>query len=121
MLEVVLVGKTKPLELSWKIQLAIFVGAFLLGLSFAHFKRSALERPTMFSIVVIAFVMAMNWELRKRVWFWFVILTVAALHVLIILCVPWTATWIPAFVMTPIAAVEIVGILAITTFLEKRE
>jgi hypothetical protein len=70
-------------------------------------------------MVVVVFAMALKWELRRRVWFWAVILTVVAMHLLLILSVPWTTRWISALVMTPIAAADVAGIVALITILEK--
>ena len=64
--------------------------------------------------------MVMKWELRGHVWFWGVMFIVAELHVLLILSVPWTTKWIPALVMTPIAAADVAGILTIIKLLEKQ-
>ena len=91
-----------------------------MGLLFVRFGRFELARPTLFSIVVIVFAMTMKWELRRCMWFWAVMLTIAALHLPLILCVPWTTRWIPALVMTPIAAADVVGIVALITLLEKQ-
>jgi hypothetical protein len=45
--------------------------------------------------------------------------TIATLHALLILYVPWTKRWIPALVIAPILAVDLVVVLAIIILLEK--
>jgi hypothetical protein len=114
------VGNTSQLRISWRVKLGVFLGTLFMGLLFVRFGRFELARPTFFSIVVIVFAMAMKWELRRCMWFWAAMLAIAALHVLLILCVPWTTRWIPALVMTPIAVADVVGIVALITLLEKQ-
>jgi hypothetical protein len=113
------VKNSRQARLSWKVLVGIFVGSFLLTLLLLHFGRFELARPTMFSIVVILFAMRMKGELRGHVWFWATMLAVAALHIPLILCVPWTTRQIPALAMTPIAAVDVAAILAIIKCLDK--
>ena len=91
-----------------------------MGLLFVRFGRFELARPTFFSIVVVVFTMALKWELRGRVWFWAAMVSIAALHIPLILCVPWTTRWIPGRVMAPIAAADVAGMVALITLLEKR-
>jgi len=90
-----------------------------MGLLFVRFGRFELARPTLFSIVVIVFAIAMKWELRGCMWFWAAMLVVAALHVPLILCVPWTTRWIPALVMTPIAIADVAAIVALIALLQR--
>ena len=52
-------------------------------------------------------------------WFWAAIATIAALHIPLILYLPWTTSWIPALVATPICAADLVIILAVIRLLEK--
>jgi hypothetical protein len=112
--------ENKQLTLSWKMKLGIFLGTLLMGLLFVSSGRFELARPALFSIVVIGFAIAMKWELKGRAWFWATMLLITALHVALILCVPWTTQWIPALVITPVAVVDITGILGIIKLLEKK-
>lgn len=114
-----LLEKNKRLKLSWKGVLALMGGALPIALLFVYFGRFDLAAPTLFSILVIAVAIKMKWELRKRLWFWAVMVGITALHVSLIVCVLWTTRWIPAFVITPILVVDLVGILAIIILLEK--
>ena len=52
-------------------------------------------------------------------WFWVVIAVFVALHVELILVVPWTTQWIPAVLITPIAAVDLWVILATLAVIRK--
>jgi hypothetical protein len=116
--------KGKQLTLSWKSGLAIFFGALLIGLLFNYLGKSALERPTGVSIVIVAFAVAMKWELRSRIWFWTAMAIFVAFHVLLVLIIPWPTGWIPAIVMIPIGLADLYVMLAILSgvgkFVESR-
>ncbi len=115
-----LLEKNKRLRLSWKGGLAIFAGTILIALLFVYFGRFDLAAPTLFSILVIVVAIKMKWELRKRVWFWAAMVAITALHISLIVCVPWTTRWIPALLITPILVADLAVILAIIIFLEKQ-
>jgi len=68
---------------------------------------------------MIAFAIAVRWELRRRVWFWITMIVITAIHVPLILFVPWTTKWVPAIVITPVIAVDLYAMLAILSFVEK--
>jgi hypothetical protein len=112
-------AESEQLTLSWKSLLAIFLGALLIGLLFNYLGKAALERPTGLSIVVVAFAVAMKWELRWRIWFWVTTAVFMALHVLLILLIAWPTGWIPAIVMFPIGLADLYAMLAILSIVGK--
>lgn len=120
-----LVQENKQLRLSWKGGLAIVGGTILIGLLFSHFGKLALARPTLLSVGMIIIVIAMKRELRRRVWFWIAITVITALHVLLILFVPWTTGWVPAMVTIPFGIVDLYAMLALFSvvgkFLERQK
>ena len=59
-------------------------------------------------------------ELKKHTWFWTTLGVVILCHVPIVLFVPWTETWIPAFVIAPFCVADGVAILAVIQAVEKR-
>ena len=112
-------AEDKQLTLSWKGGLGVFFGSILLGLLFFHFGKLALARPTLYSVIVIVIAISMQWKLRRHVWFWITVAVITALHVPLILLVPWTAKWFPVILITPIAAVDLFLMLAIIKLVEK--
>lgn len=80
---------------------------------FDHFGEEALARPTLYSAGMVAIAIAMRWKLRRHVWFWITLTILAALHVPLILVVPWTTKWVPAIVIIPIGIVDLYVMLAI--------
>jgi hypothetical protein len=112
-------AENKQLTLSWKSLLAMFFGALLIGLLFQFFGKSALERPTGVSIVIVAFAVVMKWELRRRIWFWTLMAIFMVIHVLLILFIPWPTGWIPAIVMIPIGLADLYVMLGILSIVGK--
>ena len=87
------------------------VGAFLLFALFDHFGKLALARPTGFSVSIIIIAIAMRWKLKGRVWFWIAMASLAALHVPLILFIPWTTKSIPVLVIIPIGIADLYAML----------
>ncbi|MGP0072149.1 MAG: hypothetical protein ACLPWF_09465 [Bryobacteraceae bacterium] len=109
----------KQLTLSWKSGLAIFFGTILIGLLFFHFGKLALARPTIFSIIMIVIAIALKWELRRHVWFWITMTVIVALHVPLILFVPWSTKWVPAIVIIPIGIADLYVMLGVLSVVGK--
>jgi hypothetical protein len=105
--------------LSWKSGVVIFVGTILIGLLFIHFGKFALARPTIFFRDYDRHSIAMRWELRSRVWFWITMAVIVALHLALILFVPWTTKWVPAIMTIPIGIADLYVMLAILSIVGK--
>jgi len=114
-----LTKKDGQLRLTAKGILVGIGGTFVTGLLFVRFGIFELARPTLLSMLVIVCAVAMKWELRGRVWFWAAVVILAILHLILILCVPWTARWIPAFVITPFLILDFGAMLAIIALLKR--
>ena len=82
-------------------------GCALIEWPFYHAGRLDLGLPVLYSIGMLGVVIAIKWKLRGHLWFWGTMTVLAALHVLLILLVPWTARWIPALVVIPIAIADV--------------
>jgi hypothetical protein len=96
----------------WGVLCVIAGGASSYWL-FDHFGRLDLGLPTLNSIGVLGFAIAVKWELRRSTWFWIMMSIIAALHVPLILFVPWTTKWVPALAIAAIDSADLVVILAI--------
>jgi hypothetical protein len=53
------------------------------------------------------------------VWFWITMAVIVALHIPLILFVPWTTKWIPAILITPICLGDLAVMIAIIKLVEK--
>jgi hypothetical protein len=56
---------------------------------------------------MVAVAIALRWKLRRHVWFWITMTILAALHVPLILLVPWSTKWIPAVVTAPVSIADL--------------
>src|SRR6202041_3002673 len=92
----VITQEDKQMRMSWKGGLFVFFGTILLALLLISIGRFELARPTMVSVAMVGLVITMRWKLRKHVWFWITVTVLAALHLPLILFVPWMTRWIPA-------------------------
>ena len=101
------------MRLGWRGSLCVFVGAMVVGLLLNHFGRIDLAMPTLASIVVLGFAIALKWAWRRQMWFWITMSLFAAFQLLLILFVSWPARWVPALVWTGWATLELYGMVAI--------
>jgi hypothetical protein len=95
------------------------VAVFLLGLLAEHFVGRGSGLPTSLSAAMIVVSIWWRWDLSDRRWFWVVVGVIAALHLVLILSVPWTTHWIPAAISTPFCLLDVLLILKIFTLGEK--
>lgn len=62
----------------------------------------------------------MRWKLRYHPWFWVTMAFLAALHLPLILFVPWTTTkWIPAFAIAPFGMADLYAMLWVLSIVTK--
>ena len=95
------------MRLPWWGVLCVIVGALGVLIFFDHFGQLALARPTMISAAMVVIAIAMRWKLKRHVWFWITMIIFAALHVPLILFVPWTTKWVPALAIIPIGMADL--------------
>jgi hypothetical protein len=80
--------------------------------------RFNLALPVLNSIGMLGFLILVKWNLRRHVWFWMTMIVMAALHVPLILYIPWTTRWVPALAIAVIDSVDFCLILAILSVVE---
>jgi hypothetical protein len=56
---------------------------------------------------MIIITVAMRWKFKGRMWFWITMAFLAALHVPLILFIPWTTKWIPVLGIIPIGIADL--------------
>jgi hypothetical protein len=118
-LEKVITAEDKKIRLPWWGVLCIVAGGLPLLFLFDHFGKLALARPVLDSAAMVSIAIAMRWRLRRHVWFWITMTALAALHVPLILFVPWTTKWVPAIVIIPIGIADLYAMLAILSVVGK--
>jgi len=113
------IQEAKKLHLSWRARLFIFIIGTPTVFLFAIYGRLELAMPLMIIIGMHGLVIFFKWKLRRRAWFWIAMTVSAALHVPLILFVPWTTRWIPALAITGGATADFFLILWILLVVER--
>jgi hypothetical protein len=103
----------KKMRLPWWGVLLGIIGSTLSAWLFEHFGRLDIALPTLISIGTLGFAVAIKWKLKRRVWFWITIIIIVALHVPLILFVPWTIKWVPAPLIVPFCIADLILMLMI--------
>ena len=62
-------------------------------------------------MAMLGVTIAIKWKLRRRLWFWITMIVIVALHLLLILFIPWTTRWVPAIVIIPIGIADLYAML----------
>ena len=109
----------RKMRLPWWGVLGIILGGLPVLILFDHFGRYNLARPTLTSIIMLTIAIAMRWKLKGHVWFWITMIVFAALHVPLVLLVPWTTRWVPAFVIIPIGMADLYIMLLVLSVVGK--
>jgi len=107
------------MRLPWWGVLCVILGALPVLYLFDHFGEFALARPTLASAAMVTIAIAMRWKLRRHAWFWGIMICLAALHVPLILFVPWTTKWIPVLVIIPIGFSDLYVMLLVVSVVGK--
>lgn len=102
----------KKLRVPWWLWLFAVICGFLGSSFFDAIGRESLALPTLNCIMVVVFIVILKWRLRRYMWFWAILTIVAALHVLLLLYVPWTEKWVPALAISVIDIADLIVILA---------
>jgi hypothetical protein len=113
------IQELKNRRLSWRAKLFIvLIGAPMVFL-FALYGGLELAMPLTITISALCFVVYLKWKLRHHAWFWITMTVIAALHVPLILFVPWTTKWVPGWAVAGFATVDFCLILWILLVVER--
>lgn len=115
----VITKEDRQMRLPWWGILCVIFGTILLAFLFDHFGRFDLARPTLLSVAMVALAIVMRWKLRRHAWFWITMTILAVLHLPLILFIPWTTKWIPAFVIAPFGIADLHAMLWILAVVGK--
>lgn len=107
------------MRLPWWGVLCIILGGLPVMYLLDHSGNMNLARPVLYSAGMVGIAIAMRWNLRRHAWFWATMIVIVALHVPLILFVPWTTKWVPAIVIIPIGIADLYAILAILSVVGK--
>jgi len=113
------IREAKKLHLSWRTRLFIFIVGAPTVFLFAIYGRLELAMPLIIIIGMHFLVIYFKWKLRRHTWFWIAMTVSAALHVPLILFVPWHTRWVAAPALAVIATADFCLILWILILVEE--
>jgi hypothetical protein len=106
----------KKLRMPGWVVVCLMIGTLLCIWLFDSFGKLDFVLPTMNTILVLGFLLVLKQKLWRLGWFWWTMAVIAALHVPLILFVPWTSRWVPALAIAAIDSLDfclVIGILAV--------
>jgi hypothetical protein len=109
----------KKIRLPWWGVLCLIIGSLPIYWLFNHWGRLNVALPILNCVGMLGFAIAVKWNLRRHAWFWGTMAILAALHVPLILFVPWTTKWVPALAIAAIDSADLIVMLAILTVVGK--
>jgi hypothetical protein len=109
----------KKLRLPWWGVLCGIVGSFLCAWLFDSLGKLELVLPALNSIAVLGFMLVLKRKLWPYAWLWSTMSVLAALHVPLVLFVPWTTRWVPALEIAVIDSADFCLILWILVVVGK--
>lgn len=78
----------------WRVNLYVAVGVLLLCLALIALGRSDLAAPTVAFALAFGLLIWWKWGFRQFTWFRIALVILVALHVALILLLPWPAQWV---------------------------
>ena len=86
---------------------------------FIRLGKGEIGRAVCIDLVGILVAIRLRWDLKKYPWFWGIIALLLALHVPLLLFVPWPSGWVPAIVAMPFAVLDCMIVLGAVRFAER--
>jgi hypothetical protein len=97
----------------------MFIGSLPTYWLFDHFGNLDIALPTLNCILVFGVLLVLKWRLRRHAWFWGTVTILAALHVALLLLVPWTSEWVPALLIAVIGSLDLCLMLWTVTIVRR--
>jgi len=107
------IREAQKIRLPWWAMLSWMAGCGLIEWLLIDLGRLDLALPTLNSVAVVGFTVALKRKLGRHVWFWITMAMFAALHVPLVLFVPWTTKWVPAIAIAAIDSGDLILMIAI--------
>ena len=109
----------RKVRLPWWGVLCVIMGSLPIYWLFDHFGKLNLGLPALNCSAVFGVAIATKWGLRRHGWFWITIVFLAALHIPLILFVPWTDKWVPAIAIAATDSADLIAMLTILSVVGK--
>ncbi len=96
----------------WGVLLIIIVSLPIYWF-FEHFGKLSIALPILNFVAVLSFAVVVKRRFRHHAWFWITMTILVALHVVLILVIPWGTRWVPALVIAGIDSADLCLIFCI--------
>jgi hypothetical protein len=103
---------------SW-IGVIIAVCILPMPILLSHFGRPDMATPSFIYLGILVLAVGFGWDLRTRVWFWITIAVVLALHVVLLLKVPWPHFTENRITLLPFGVADLLVDIGIIQFVKK--
>jgi hypothetical protein len=113
------IREAKKIRLPWWGVLSWMAACGFIEWLLIDLGKMDLALPTLNSVAVVGFAIALKRKLGRHVWFWGIMAVIAALHVPLVLLVPWGTKWVPALAIAAIDSADLIAILAILAVVER--
>jgi len=107
------IREAKTIRIPWRGMLCWMAVCGLIEWLLIDLGRFDLGLPVLNSIAVVGYTIALKRKLGRHVWFWITMAILAALHVPLVLFVPWTTMWVPALAIAAIDSGDLILMLTI--------
>ena len=99
-------GNKAPKLLTRKWALIALLSGLPFFFLFACLGDPGRGRAVLIAVGVVVIAARARWDLKERIWFWVTLTILAALHVPLVLLVPWTRKSYPGTTLLPIALLD---------------
>jgi hypothetical protein len=113
------IKEAKTIRIPWWGMLCWMAACGLIEWLLIDLGKMNLALPTLNSVAVIGFAIALKRKQGRYVWFWGIMAVIVALHIPLVLFVPWGTRWVPALAIAAIDSVDFCLILWILSFVGK--
>jgi len=96
----------RKLWLPWRLLLPLGVLFLAIIVVCDYFGRLNMSLPLINCLGVFGLLIYLKWELRGQPLFWGIVFVLAALHALLVWCIPWTSNWVPAAAIAGINSID---------------
>jgi hypothetical protein len=86
---------------------------------FTHIGKTDLGGSVAICLAMNILAVGVCWDLRRRWWFWAVVVLVLALHVPVILMIKWPDRWVSRFALLPIGLADMLVTVGVVRFVQK--
>jgi len=113
------IKEAKKIHLPGWAMISAFALSGVVCTVFDHFGVMRDALPVLGAITMFGFLLFLKRQHRQHHWFWITIGVFAALHVLLIMLVPWTDKWVPASVYAGGTTLDLCVMLVIVDSLHR--